>query len=323
MVQKNSMANKLNNIDWVDTLKGIGIVLVVIGHIYSGFISKFIFLFHMPLFFFISGFLFKKKESQMSYFKSKVWQLLVPYSIYLIIFYLAFTDFPNTQSELIKYIVKPIFGGRALINETGVFWFVTCLFFTQQIAQYLISNFSENKINIVIISSLIIAYLDSYFFSQYVIPLAFDVVFAALPFFYLGYIIRQKKYFPPLLLLILISTVSVFLLFLYEDFRVNMKYVDYGIPIISLLGGLSIIFLIILIAKKISQYKTVRNFINLLGKASLTIMFLHQTIQILVYDYLTHSRSFRVFIAILVSVLFHYLFLKTPLTRKLFLGYKK
>lgn len=317
------MQNKLNNIDWVDILKGIGIILVVIGHVYSGFISKFIFLFHMPLFFFISGFLFKKNKNQTSYFKDKVKQLLVPYSIYLVILYLTFTEFPNNQNELIKYIVKPIFGGRALVNETGVFWFITCLFFTQQIACYLIKTFSEKKINIVIIISLVIAYLDSYFFSQYMIPLAFDVVFASLPFFYVGYIIRQKKYFPPLFLLIIVSIVSVFLLFVFEDFRVNMKYINYGIPIISLLGGLSIILLIVLFTKKISRYKTVSNFIKLLGKSSLTIMFVHQAIQITVYNYLTHNRPFRVLIAILIAVLLHQIFLKTSLTRKLFLGHKK
>ncbi len=317
------MQNKLNNIDWVDILKGIGIILVVIGHVYSGFISKFIFLFHMPLFFFISGFLFKKNKNQTSYFKDKVKQLLVPYSIYLVILYLTFTEFPNNQNELIKYIVKPIFGGRALVNETGVFWFITCLFFTQQIACYLIKTFSEKKINIVIIISLVIAYLDSYFFSQYMIPLAFDVVFASLPFFYVGYIIRQKKYFPPLFLLIIVSIVSVFLLFAFEDFRVNMKYVNYGMPIISLLGGLSIIFLIMLFAKKISYYKTASNYIKLLGKSSLTIMFVHQAIQITVYNYLTHNRPFRVLIAILIAVLLHQVFLKTSLTRKLFLGHKK
>ncbi len=39
-------------IEWIDTAKGIGILLVIIGHIvpFDSNISRFIFSFHMPLF---------------------------------------------------------------------------------------------------------------------------------------------------------------------------------------------------------------------------------------------------------------------------------
>ena len=39
--------------EWVDTLKGIGILLVIVGHTNSPFF-KYIYYFHMPLFFMIS-----------------------------------------------------------------------------------------------------------------------------------------------------------------------------------------------------------------------------------------------------------------------------
>ncbi len=50
-------------IDYVDLFRGVGIILMIMGHI--GFGSKFdyfIHAFHMPMFFFISGFFFKKKN---------------------------------------------------------------------------------------------------------------------------------------------------------------------------------------------------------------------------------------------------------------------
>ena len=50
-------------IDYVDIAKGIGIVLVVMGHndfaLISPFAHKFIYSFHMPMFFFMSGMFFK------------------------------------------------------------------------------------------------------------------------------------------------------------------------------------------------------------------------------------------------------------------------
>ena len=62
--------------EWVDKLKGIAIVLVVLGHAISGsgvfdqdvipviwdVVYKVINSFHMPLFFFLSGFLYNRKN---------------------------------------------------------------------------------------------------------------------------------------------------------------------------------------------------------------------------------------------------------------------
>ena len=50
-------------IDFIDVAKGIAIFLVVYGHTYDGRnLHLFIYSFHMPLFFFISGLLFKENK---------------------------------------------------------------------------------------------------------------------------------------------------------------------------------------------------------------------------------------------------------------------
>lgn len=43
-------------IEWVDIAKGIAIILMVVGHEIGGNARIFIFSFHMPLFFILSGF---------------------------------------------------------------------------------------------------------------------------------------------------------------------------------------------------------------------------------------------------------------------------
>ncbi|WP_154062153.1 acyltransferase family protein [Klebsiella michiganensis] len=55
------MQNNQTNHEWIDNVKGIGILLVIAGHILSGAISDIIFIFHMPLFFFLGGFLLSTK----------------------------------------------------------------------------------------------------------------------------------------------------------------------------------------------------------------------------------------------------------------------
>lgn len=66
------MANDIRNrIDEIDAIRGFGIILVVVGHsitkvpvdlqsnYYLALLARFIYYFHMPLFFFISGYCFK------------------------------------------------------------------------------------------------------------------------------------------------------------------------------------------------------------------------------------------------------------------------
>ena len=63
----------------LDILKGIGIVLVILGHQYLP-IGHFIYSFHMPLFFLISGYLYYKKEIKESLVKD-FRRLIIPYFI--------------------------------------------------------------------------------------------------------------------------------------------------------------------------------------------------------------------------------------------------
>ena len=55
-------------IEWIDIAKGIGIILVVIGHISQiKVLNDIIYSFHMPLFFIISWYLYKRK-----FYKGKI-----------------------------------------------------------------------------------------------------------------------------------------------------------------------------------------------------------------------------------------------------------
>ncbi len=57
-MKNNIILQSRERIAWVDGLRGIAILLVVLGHVNPPF-KKIIYGFHMALFFIISGFLFK------------------------------------------------------------------------------------------------------------------------------------------------------------------------------------------------------------------------------------------------------------------------
>ena len=53
------MAKQLpTRIGWIDTAKGIGLLCVILGHLSIPLVDAWVYFFHMPLFFFLSGVVF-------------------------------------------------------------------------------------------------------------------------------------------------------------------------------------------------------------------------------------------------------------------------
>lgn len=79
-------------LNYVDITKGIAIFLVVLGHTYRGnIVQNWLYSFHMPLFFFISGWLYKEKNFEQGFFAfalKKSRRLLVPYFVFLVLNFL-------------------------------------------------------------------------------------------------------------------------------------------------------------------------------------------------------------------------------------------
>lgn len=62
---------------WVDILKGILIIFVVIGHSWFPY-SKYIYWFHMPVFFMISGYVFTPTKMNKEFFVALVERYMIP-----------------------------------------------------------------------------------------------------------------------------------------------------------------------------------------------------------------------------------------------------
>ena len=71
----------MNRIAFVDNLKGFGILCVILGHIANPF-SSFIYLWHMPLFFFIGGFFINPNKNNIDFIKHNTKNLMGIYLIF-------------------------------------------------------------------------------------------------------------------------------------------------------------------------------------------------------------------------------------------------
>lgn len=150
------MSQKRN--DAIDILKGIGILLVIVGHTY-GPMTNFIYLFHMPIFFMAAGYCYSAKYSESLFglaklAKRRLRSLWFPYALINIIFILLnnfFIDinFYTTDESLIeqvptfyKQIPGHYYSANEILNKivhallfnqstqlTGATWFLEVLFF--------------------------------------------------------------------------------------------------------------------------------------------------------------------------------------------------
>lgn len=129
---------------WVNYAKGLGIILVVVGHAILAlnntkafensvwiepmqYFADWIYVFHMPLFFILSGFFIQQSVSKGSkpFFTRKLQTIVYPYFLWSILQTLIQILFPLgsrnqlTLSDLISIYYKPVLQ----------FWFLYCLFF--------------------------------------------------------------------------------------------------------------------------------------------------------------------------------------------------
>ncbi|MBF90948.1 MAG: hypothetical protein CMP75_04220 [Flavobacteriales bacterium] len=254
---------------WVDVYKGVAIILVVAGHIFDGPVRDLIFLFHMPLFFFISGYLYKPK-SYFNYFTKKSQSLLTPYFSFLLVFSVLYLLIDGDVN-----IYALIYGGRELKGIYGVFWFVTCLFITQQFYNYFYKNFNPKSLFIIMFFSLCFSYLNSLILSEYYLPWNLNVVFASLPLFYAGNIYKTRGLDSNYISLLGLSLLVIIFTLLFPENIYDMKYSIYGIPFITFFSSLILCLFVLMTSKILSRYKFLNSILSKIGLESSSIMYLH------------------------------------------------
>lgn len=289
-----------NRILWVDIAKGIGILLVLIGHISQNqYISSFIYSFHMPLFFMISGYLYNNKKN---YIKKKIKSILIPYLFFAII---SFIYWYCIERNLREQDVSPINafiniwlarGGNSNYVFNIALWFLPCLLFVEIIFHLLQRRIKNNKIlSVIIFIFSIIGYIYAKL-NLVRLPLCIDISFTAIAFYFLGYLWRNEcEYYFEKLKLSKVTKIFIFgicFLFIavFSQFSTNIDMNNLQFPFYICLYILPIVgfFMIYIISTVIKQNKI----LQYLGNNTLIIMGVHEPIKRIIIELL--HRIFKI-----------------------------
>lgn len=184
-----------NRVPLYDNLKAIGIVLVILGHVTENHaLHGAIYAFHMPLFFFISGMLYKQRDR---YAIKLARTILWPYFAFAILSFaywaiveIRIRPVPADTSVLEQFtnIFYPINMGKNAHIMNVVLWFLPTLYLCSIAYHYLLRRVGGTKAQLTAV--MIIAIILQCFNIQ--LPLCIPQALGALPFFVLGHMLNGK-----------------------------------------------------------------------------------------------------------------------------------
>jgi len=327
-------------IEYIDIARGIGILLVVLAHndfaYVSVFAHKLIYSFHMPLFFFLSGYFLNVSIPFVEFVKKRFNTLLKPYLFTIFLIYFTSISFDNMSfATALRRIGKSMYGAGHYIDWVQL-WFLPHLFVVSLYAFlfFMIFGRLNNRyirwVALIVtlgVSSLFLQdfypFTLSVFGKQYELfglPFSLDLVLLSGFFFILGSEMRQvtsEKTFENIYLL-LGTGIGLILMNLFlspvNDFNTR-TYESYLINTIESITG--ILFVLALSRQIEVRTNRLAFLFSYFGQISLFILLFHVPIQDFwsqkvraIVDNLQFSIWVGFFMGVAGSVLIYELFIK-------------
>lgn len=186
---------------YFDIAKFLGMMMIILGHFGVPDINTFVYTFHVPLFFLISGYFFIPKKDYKAFIKIKFKQLIIPYFLVMlcvIVLNVLFSFYNHTAFTEIKektfdYFIGYLYGSGYInnikgyqIQTVGPMWFCLALFWDFVLLNYLI--FKKHLPFI-----LAVIFIIGYYSSQILwLPFSIQSSMTSVLFVYIGYL--AKKY---------------------------------------------------------------------------------------------------------------------------------
>ena len=267
---------------WIENLKGLTILAVVLGHIATP-LTGLIYSWHIPAFFFLSGFFINNNRSMPESVKKESKRLFLPFLIFGCVglmmelikrnvfsgFEFAVTDF-----SLIKEFQGLFFWmDYAHMHQYGfVLWFLAALFWGKLILQFILAYIK----NIALVGLICLLLFLTLANQNFILPFALDKGLFSLVWLFGGYLfynycIKEEKLGLNKYFILIAAVLLAVLPVSTTDIAVKVA----PIPLASLLYGFSIIALLVAIFRTFGDKYLNNSFFESWGKNSLIILILH------------------------------------------------
>ena len=278
---------------YIDVARGICMICIVLGHQGNPFINRFVFTFHLPVFFIITGYFFNPKTSFKDLVIKRSRGLIIPYffacacilaSYYSISTFILHSDHTNVILWM-KRIVKSVFWGAGdswekpfEIPGIGAIWFLWATFWACLIF-YSLLKLSPVKRALIICGLFIFARwsVNNIGFA----PLSIQPALSALLFIYVGYLWRKnepeiKKTPVSVRALAGVFASLLWIQFIYEFKSFWLVHSDYGRGFMDVISSIAASFLVLAISyvadKKLGRLLAP---IRMLGRYSIIALCAH------------------------------------------------
>lgn len=191
-----TMVSPDRRIAWIDTARGIGLLAVFIGHLRIPYASEWVYTFHMPLFFFLSGLLYPgcEKYGFLQFAWKRFKSLVIPYFTLGAVIALFYCCVYAWHHEPADTYLKMLHAFLVQKHYWSI-WFLAALYLSQLLYYGLDSCFHRWKYAVSIASVIVCLFgLLRYRLGWGSMPWNLDIAFVAQFFFHLGYRFMHTEY---------------------------------------------------------------------------------------------------------------------------------
>ncbi len=297
------ISNKLR-LKHIDILKGVGILFVIFFHIFTKneYWLYYSAAFKMPIFFFISGYLFRMYDFK-TFIQHKFKGLIIPYFIFGLINLIICLSVGKV-SNIWRYFQQFLWiNNEPPIPIAGALWFLTSLFFVNILA-WLIYKYKKYCISLIVFAIIITC---QYIF-KIELPFSIDTAIFMVIFFFAGYGFKKiesslKVNYFTISLLLTLSFTSV-----WANGYVNPRITNFNNIFFyytyAIIGVLTYYY----ISKSIQNLK-ITDTLAYIGKNSLYFMCLSQMITYILRYEISITNRFSLF---LLTCIINYLIIEIP-----------
>lgn len=192
-----AMKNTTKRIEFIDIMKGLGIILVILSHTRAleyHDIGMYVSAFFMPMFFMVSGIFFRYEDRSIrDIVMKRCKQLLMPFLIWTCLIYLPLYLIMYHLGMNIDHTPKQVIEGAFFITYNGYYpigtgmWFLVCFFITSVMCAVLYKVMPQYiALSIVVVLAVLKIYVIEW------LPFEVDLALLANLYYVCGYYIKDR-----------------------------------------------------------------------------------------------------------------------------------